>query len=43
MTLFFTDSFKKGLKDVTHDYYETIEKGHGRIETRRYWITEQVE
>jgi len=35
--LFFTDSFKKGLKGITHDYYESIEKGYGRIETRRYW------
>jgi len=23
-------------------YVETVEKGHGRIETRRYWITEDV-
>lgn len=25
-----------------HDYYETIEKGHGRVETRRYWITDKI-
>lgn len=25
-----------------HDYFETVEKGHGRVETRRYWITEQI-
>lgn len=24
-------------------YYETIEKDHGRIETRRYWITSKIE
>jgi predicted transposase YbfD/YdcC len=23
-------------------FYETIEKGHGRIETRRYWITDDL-
>lgn len=28
---------------VSHDYRETIEKGHGRIETRRYWITEEIQ
>jgi predicted transposase YbfD/YdcC len=22
--------------------YETIEKGHGRIETRRYWVTDDL-
>ena len=35
------ESFKEGLKtnfkEIAHDYYETLEKGHGRIETRRYW------
>lgn len=35
------DSFQEGLKthfkDIKHDHYETVEKGHGRIETRRYW------
>jgi predicted transposase YbfD/YdcC len=35
------DSFKEGLKakfkDISHDYYQTIEKNHGRLETRRYW------
>lgn len=25
------------------DYHETIEKGHGRIETRRYWHTEAID
>ncbi len=24
------------------DTFETTEKGHGRIETRRYWITEDI-
>ena len=35
------ESFKVGLatnfKDIGHDYYETTEKNHGRLETRRYW------
>jgi predicted transposase YbfD/YdcC len=25
------------------DYYETVEADHGRIETRRYWITDQTD
>ncbi len=28
--------------DVQLCYDETIEKGHGRIETRRYWVTDAV-
>ena len=36
------DSFdcghRSGFEDVEHDYYEVVNKGHGRIETRRCWI-----
>jgi putative transposase len=28
---------------VPHDFLETVEKDHGRIETRRYWITEKIQ
>ena len=31
-----------GFNKTVHDYYETTEKGHGRVETRRYWITDKV-
>lgn len=35
------ESFQEGLatnfKDIAHDYYETVDKDHGRIETRKYW------
>jgi|TARA_B100001971_G_C18177119_1_gene530566 predicted transposase YbfD/YdcC len=35
------DSFDYGhrssFEDVEHDYYEVVNKGHGRIETRRCW------
>ena len=24
--------------DIAHDFHETVEKSHGRIETRRHWI-----
>lgn len=34
---------KKTKSRVTYDSYETIEKEHGRIDTRRYWITESVD
>lgn len=33
----------KGFQSLAHSYYETIEKGHGRVETRRYWITDQID
>jgi predicted transposase YbfD/YdcC len=33
----FTDGLKTNFKDIAHDYYQTIDKGHGRVETRQYW------
>ncbi len=37
--LYFQDGLASGFKDMPHDYYETIDGDHGRIETRRYWTT----
>jgi predicted transposase YbfD/YdcC len=40
---FFLEAEKqKAFKKTAHGYYETIEKSHGRVETRRYWITDQI-
>ncbi len=30
-------------QDIDHKFYQTINKGHGRIEIRRYWTMEQTE
>lgn len=35
--------FLETIGNVAHDYYETVEKGHGRVETRRYWITDDID
>ena len=37
------NDFKDGINVISHEFYETKEKGHGRIETRRHWITDNVE
>jgi predicted transposase YbfD/YdcC len=34
---------KDGFATVKHQYAETIEKGHGRLEIRRYWIIDDEE
>lgn len=34
---------KTQFKDIEHEAFQTIDKGHGRIEIRRYWLLEQVE
>ena len=32
-----------GFKDIEHDYFTTVNKGHGRIETRRCWAVSDPE
>ncbi len=39
---FLEDAHAQNFKDVAHGFLETVEKDHGRIETRRYWITEKI-
>ena len=29
--------------DVSCDYYQSFDADHGRIETRRYWLTSDIE
>jgi predicted transposase YbfD/YdcC len=41
--LFLDDCVERGFKRVEYDCYEQLEKGHGRIETRRTWTTGEVE
>jgi len=39
----FQDAFKNDFRGVDADEYETLEKGHGRIEYRKYWIIDAEE
>lgn len=34
---------RSGFEGIEYDYAETLEKGHGRIEQRRCWITEDTD
>lgn len=38
VTELFTEARKSDFAAITHDHYETVEKGHGRIERRRCWV-----
>jgi len=45
---FFEDARKRQFrlgpkKLIAHDYFETVEKDHGRIERRRYWVCDQID
>lgn len=38
----FKEAMAEGFAHMDHQYYETTEKGHGRIEKRQYWYTNDV-
>lgn len=40
--LFLDDAISRDCKDIAHDFHESVEKGHGRIETRRVWVSTEV-
>lgn len=39
----FQDAFKNDFRGIDGDEYETLEKGHGRIEYRKYWMLDAEE
>lgn len=39
----FTEAREESFETVPHAYTETVEKDHGRIERRRYWITAKLD
>jgi predicted transposase YbfD/YdcC len=41
--LFFQDCLASGFRDVPYDYCETVDGDHGRIETRRYRTTPDID
>lgn len=40
---FFQEKISKTTKDQGIDFYQTIDKGHGRKEQRKYWVTSQID
>lgn len=43
VTLFFEDAKATEFAEIDHECHETVDGDHGRIETRRYWITSDIE
>jgi predicted transposase YbfD/YdcC len=39
----FIDADARDYEGVPSDYFETVERGHGRCETRRYWTLAELE
>jgi predicted transposase YbfD/YdcC len=39
----FTSASEQNFKNIEHQFCETVEKGHGRMETRRYWTMGNTE
>ena len=40
--LLMNEGIREGFKGKVHGYWEETERGHGRIETRRVWVTTDV-
>lgn len=38
VTELFTEARATAFAGIAHEHYETLEKGHGRIERRHYWL-----
>lgn len=43
VSFFFKDAQETNFKGIRHDYHETIDGDHGRIEIRRYWTVSDIE
>ena len=43
VTLFLDDARASEFAEIEHDYHETVDGDHGRIETRQYWITSDID
>ena len=43
VTLFLDDARGNDFAEIAHDYHETVDGDHGRIETRKYWITSAID
>ncbi len=41
--VFFDKAFKTNFSHIEHDYHETIDGGHGRVEVRRYWTVDGLQ
>lgn len=39
---FFETELTNGFRDVSHQYTKTVDKGHGRLEIREYWLTDSI-
>jgi predicted transposase YbfD/YdcC len=43
VTLFLQDARSHGFQGLTHQRYDTVDADHGRLETRTYWITSELD
>ena len=41
--LYLKEHITHGFHDILHDNHKTLEKDHGRIEARKYWVTSDID
>ena len=42
ISLFLQDAIKTDFKGINYDFYSSVEKSHGRIETRKIYIVNEI-
>ena len=42
LALLFKDALRDDCQGIAYDFHEQTESGHGRIETRRLWVTPEI-
>ena len=42
MALWFEDGLKTDFAEATVQFHETVDADHGRIETRRHWVSQDI-
>jgi len=43
VALFFEEACENGFEEIPHEHMETKDEDKGRIEIRRYWVTEEID
>ena len=41
--LLFDDAIDRNFEQMGYDFHEQVDKDHGRIETRRVWVTRDID
>lgn len=41
--LYFDESMRENFRDMAYGFHKTVDKGHGRLEIREYWLVNDID